>query len=53
MLFRSPEVVPGVLLANHAITGEGHNLTDVTATLLSWYGVAPLPEMQGKPVLTH
>ena len=49
----APEVVPGVLLANHAITGEGHNLTDVTATLLSWYGVAPLPEMQGKPVLTH
>ncbi|MDP2316846.1 MAG: alkaline phosphatase family protein [Pseudomonadota bacterium] len=49
----APEVVPGVLLTNRPISGEGHDLTDITATLLAWYGVAPLPGMTGQPVLTR
>ncbi len=49
----APEVVPGVLLTNRPIPTDGHDLTDVTATLLAWYGVAPLPGMTGQPVLTR
>ena len=48
----APEVVPGVVLASRPILGEAHNLTDVTATLLAWYGLAPLPEMRGKSFIT-
>ncbi len=45
-----PAVVPGVVLANRRITGEGHGLVDVTATILDWYGV-PLSEgMSGKSI---
>jgi len=48
----APEVVPGVLLSNHKLGGGDPNLTDVTATVLAWYGLAPLLEMIGKPVFT-
>ena len=48
----APEVVPGVVLTSRPITGEGHDLTDVTASLLSWYGVPKLPAMRGDPFLT-
>lgn len=48
----APEVVPGVVLSNKKITGDGHNLTDVTATILAWYGLQPLPGMLGKPFVT-
>jgi predicted AlkP superfamily phosphohydrolase/phosphomutase len=48
----APEVVPGVLLASRPLQGEGHDLTDVTATILAWYGVEPLPGMLGTPFLT-
>jgi predicted AlkP superfamily phosphohydrolase/phosphomutase len=48
----APEVVPGVLLANRQLQGSDHDLTDVTATILAWYGVDPLPGMQGTPFLT-
>ncbi len=48
----APEVVPGVLLSSHAIQGEAHDLTDVTSTILAWYGVDPLPGMLGAPFLT-
>jgi len=45
-----PAVVPGVVLANRRITGDGHGLVDVTATILDWYGV-PLSEgMSGKSI---
>jgi hypothetical protein len=45
-----PAVVPGVVLANRRITGDGHGLVDVTATILAWYGV-PLSEgMSGKSI---
>ena len=45
-----PEVVPGILLSNHKITGEGHNLVDVTATILAWYGLPPNPGMSGTSI---
>jgi predicted AlkP superfamily phosphohydrolase/phosphomutase len=47
----SPDVVPGILLINRKISGDGHDLTDVTATVLSHYGIEPLPDMTGEPVL--
>jgi predicted AlkP superfamily phosphohydrolase/phosphomutase len=47
----APEVVPGILLVNRKLSGGGHDLVDLTATLLSHYGVEPLPEMTGKPIL--
>jgi predicted AlkP superfamily phosphohydrolase/phosphomutase len=43
-----PEVVPGVILANRAIQGEGYNLVDVTATILAWYRVPPGDGMVGR-----
>jgi predicted AlkP superfamily phosphohydrolase/phosphomutase len=47
----APQVVPGILLMNRKLTADGHDLTDLTATLLSYYGIDPLPEMTGKPIL--
>jgi predicted AlkP superfamily phosphohydrolase/phosphomutase len=47
----APEVVPGVLLINRKLSKDGHDLTDLTATLLSHYGVEKLPEMTGDPIL--
>jgi predicted AlkP superfamily phosphohydrolase/phosphomutase len=39
-----PAVVPGVLLSNRKLTGDGYDLTDVTATILAGYG---LPRNEG------
>jgi predicted AlkP superfamily phosphohydrolase/phosphomutase len=47
----APEVVPGVLLLNRRLRADGHDLTDVTATILSHYGIGPLPGMTGRPIL--
>jgi predicted AlkP superfamily phosphohydrolase/phosphomutase len=47
----APEVVPGVLLLNRKLASEGHELVDLTATILSYYGIKTLPEMTGKPIL--
>ena len=47
----APEVVPGILLLNRKLSADGHDLTDLTATLLSHYGVEPLPGMTGEPIL--
>jgi len=47
----APEVVPGILLLNRKGVGEGHDLTDLTATILSYYGIETLPEMTGEPIL--
>src|SRR5215470_5783077 len=45
-----PEVVPGIILSNHKVSGGGHDLRDVTATILAWYGL-PLNEgMSGKSI---
>jgi len=49
----APEVVPGVLLSNRRIPGDGYALTDVTATLLDLFGV-PLDEgMIGRSMFAH
>ena len=45
-----PEVVPGVLLSNRKIAGDGHGLADVTATILAWYGLPPNQGMTGKSI---
>jgi predicted AlkP superfamily phosphohydrolase/phosphomutase len=47
----APEVVPGILLMNRKLASDGHDLTDVTATVLSHYGVELAPGMTGKPIL--
>ena len=47
----APEVVPGILLVNRKLKGEGHDLTDLTATLLEHYGIQVLPDMTGEPIL--
>jgi predicted AlkP superfamily phosphohydrolase/phosphomutase len=45
-----PEVVPGVLLSNRRVAGDGHDLVDVTATILAWYGVPPSEGMTGTSI---
>ena len=47
-----PEVVPGVLLSNQKIPGTGHALPDVTATLLSHFGVPAPAGMEGRDIFT-
>lgn len=47
----APEMVPGVLFVNRKLPGTGHDLTDLTATILSHYGVEPAPGMTGEPML--
>jgi predicted AlkP superfamily phosphohydrolase/phosphomutase len=47
----APEVVPGVLLINRKLERRGHDLTDLTATLLSYFGIQKLPDMTGEPIL--
>jgi hypothetical protein len=44
-------VVPGILLINRKLSSGGHDLTDLTATLLSHYGISVLPDMTGEPIL--
>lgn len=46
----SPDVVPGVLLVNRKLARDGHDLTDLTATLLAHYGLAPTAGMTGRPI---
>jgi predicted AlkP superfamily phosphohydrolase/phosphomutase len=45
-----PEVVPGIVLTNRKIAGEGYDLLDVTATILAWYGVPANPGMTGRSI---
>jgi predicted AlkP superfamily phosphohydrolase/phosphomutase len=47
-----PSLVPGVLLSNRAGIGEGNDLTDVTASVLAHYGLAPQQGMVGTSFLT-
>jgi len=47
----SPDVVPGILLMNRKLSSDGHDLTDVTATVLAHYGIETLPDMTGRPIL--
>ena len=47
----APEVVPGILLSNQPLAHDGNDLTDVTATLLDYYGL-PIPtDMVGESFL--
>ena len=45
-----PQVVPGILLTNRKLTADGHDLTDVTATILALYGLPMNPGMSGKSI---
>ncbi len=47
----APEVVPGILLSNRKLAHDGNNLTDVTASLLDYYGVAIPADMVGESFL--
>ena len=46
-----PAVVPGILLVNRKLRTDGHDLTDVGATILSHYGIETPPGMTGTPIL--
>jgi predicted AlkP superfamily phosphohydrolase/phosphomutase len=46
----APEIVPGVLLLDRPIAGEGYDLTDLAPTFLTWYGIAVPPEMTGQAI---
>lgn len=45
-----PEVVPGVLLANRPIPGSGHDLLDVTSTVLAHFGLENAAGMKGEAI---
>ena len=49
----APEVVPGILLVNRKLEGSGHDLTDVTATLLDHYGLPPSEGMVGRSIFAN
>jgi len=46
----SPKVVPGILLVNRKLSSDGHDLTDVTATVLAHYGIETLEGMTGQSI---
>jgi predicted AlkP superfamily phosphohydrolase/phosphomutase len=46
-----PRLVPGVLLVNGPIAPGGHDLTDVTVSILDYYGLPPAPGMAGTSFL--
>ena len=46
----APEVVPGILATNRKLGSSGYDLTDLTVTLLAYYGIDPAPGMVGKPI---
>lgn len=47
-----PSLVPGVLLSDRPGIGAGHDLTDVTASVLDHYGLAPGKGMVGTSFLS-
>ncbi len=49
----APEVVPGILLVNRKLRGSGHDLSDVTATLLDHYGLPPAEGMVGRSIFSN
>jgi len=46
----SPDVIPGILLSNRPVRMEDPALEDVTAGLLSLFGIKIPPEVTGKPI---
>jgi predicted AlkP superfamily phosphohydrolase/phosphomutase len=47
-----PRLVPGVLLVNGPIAPGEHDLTDVTVSILDFYGLPPAPGMVGTSFLS-
>jgi predicted AlkP superfamily phosphohydrolase/phosphomutase len=47
----APSVVPGTLLVNRPLAGDGHGLTDLTVTLLDYYGLEAAEGMVGTSIL--
>jgi predicted AlkP superfamily phosphohydrolase/phosphomutase len=48
-----PRLVPGILLVNAPLAGGEHDLTDVTASILDHFGLAPTPDLVGTSFLAH
>ena len=46
-----PRLVPGVLLVNGPVAPGDHDLTDVTVSILEWFGLPPGPGMVGTSFL--
>jgi predicted AlkP superfamily phosphohydrolase/phosphomutase len=46
----SPEVIPGILLSNRLVSLKNPALEDVTAGILSLFGIKIPPEITGKPI---
>ncbi|MCB9898999.1 MAG: alkaline phosphatase family protein [Planctomycetes bacterium] len=46
-----PAVVPGILFCNRKLSTDGHDLTDVTASLLAHFGIPVPDDMVGKSFL--
>jgi predicted AlkP superfamily phosphohydrolase/phosphomutase len=46
-----PRLVPGVLLVNGPVASGDHDLTDVTVSILDWFGLPPGPGMVGTSFL--
>jgi len=44
-------LVPGILLANRAITVDDPDLKDLPTTFLALFGIAPHPQMRGRKIL--
>jgi predicted AlkP superfamily phosphohydrolase/phosphomutase len=49
----APEVVPGILLVNRKLDSQGHDLTDLTATLLHHFGLPPAEGMTGQSIFNN
>ena len=49
----SPSVVPGVLLLNQPFSEGDYNLTDLTVTLLDYYGLSAGEGMVGQSILKN
>jgi len=47
----APEVVPGILLVNRKLARGGHELTDLTVTLLRHFGLPPADGLRGHSIL--
>jgi predicted AlkP superfamily phosphohydrolase/phosphomutase len=47
----APEVVPGILLVNRKLVRGGHELTDLTVTLLRHFGLPPADGLRGHSIL--
>ena len=49
----APEVVPGILLVNRKLNTDGHDLTDLTVSLLHHFGLPPGEGMTGQSIFDN